>query len=122
MLPWVYLRGEVAYPEPPADAAGQGFGGDKRRGRAAGRPPEGRASGRSPLRRCGAAPGLRPVSWVLQGVGLHFCKGDGDAGSAAGVIERQLDVGGEGLAAGQLLDLGEQERGDLLAVDVGGIG
>lgn len=26
LLPWVRLRGEVAYPEPAADAAGQGFG------------------------------------------------------------------------------------------------
>ena len=62
------------------------------------------------------------VANVGIGVMGRLCKGDGDAGSAAGVVERQLDIGGEGLAAGQLLDLGEQERGDLLAVDVGGIG
>ena len=53
---------------------------------------------------------------------LHFSQRNGDAGGAAGVIERKLDIGGEGLASGQLLDVGQQEGGDLLAVDVLGIG
>ena len=53
---------------------------------------------------------------------LHFSQGNSDTGRAAGIIERQLDIGGEGLASGQPLDVGQQEGGDLLAVDVLGIG
>ena len=43
---------------------------------------------------------------------LHFSQRNGDAGGAAGVIERKLDIGGERLAAGQLLDVG-QPHGDI---------
>ena len=40
---------------------------------------------------------------------LHFSQGNSDTGRAAGIIERQLDIGGEGLAAGQLLDVGHRK-------------
>ena len=43
-------------------------------------------------------------------------------GGALGVVESELDVAGEALAAGEVLDLGEQEGGDVLAVDAGFVG
>ena len=67
LLPRVGLRGEVAYPEPAADAAGQGFGGDGMVSRGGGpqaaRPSGGQAGGArfgaaEQRRACGPYPGF----------------------------------------------------------------
>lgn len=47
---------------------------------------------------------------------------DSDLRGDARVVEREGNVGLEALAAGQLLDLGQQEGRDVLAVHAGGVG
>ncbi len=49
-------------------------------------------------------------------------RGHGDAGGERGVAEDDLDVGPQGLPAGGGVDVGQEERRDLLAADAGGVG
>ena len=63
---------------------------------------------------------LRPGKKVL--LRLQRAVGSGGLRGQTGVVVDELDVGGEAVAAGQVLDLREQERRRGLAVDTGCLG
>ena len=50
-------------------------------------------------------------------MGSKPLEGAGGAGGEAGVVEDELDVGGEGLAAGKVFHAGEELGRGFLAVD-----